>query len=934
MPPAMRCVIVIGEGPADRRVIHCRGRHCLGSVKSEEKEYMRWPSSTARGRLAAVFMAMACGLAGASSAQAEEGAPGDSRLKGVPANTWVRLGEEPSGGRDMPILYYAPALGRFVLSGGAPVGKAHFDTEEFDLAAGTWANAYPEGAPYKNATGPTDAPSLGERVFRGSALTADANGVMRLRRTSNPWESEGRAHHQWAFNRDDGRLYAYLYDTTVAYNPADRQWTDLKAAKFNTISTGPLNLQYGSLAYDSVNKEILSVGGTSDEDGGTPGTWAFPIAAGEWRKVPVGSPQQNALRAEVEALRRRTDAFVNACRNRFYVTETEAEAKADLSKRAAALAAAVDALVARLTAGTVEMGATVKPWLRGAAVGLKAVAGTLAGAVTSDALLAAQSAADVLLRACRALDAEPCGRAWSQMAADPVNGTVVLFGGSRQDSYLADTWVYECKTRTWEQRYPKVCPSPRAAHALVWLPKSGRVVLFGGHSRTATKDLQVHRDLWTYDVQANEWKLLAQFTDGPVNGPAAADPNDVLLVVGQDPRHRDRRLTWAMKVDPSAAAKRALLWGPDAGSAQAGVAPGTIAAAFTTPSDYDRVTKPDPEGIAKVLTDLPANRWTRLPKPPRDTNQHPWGTAPYDSKRHQILYWGGGHSRWVWTDLGHYSLRTATWSTGYADEYPPTFLGFRATTNLTFNNRPHMPTHVWGATAYDPVADKAVYCVRGTTWTYDPATRAWDYPPGPPIGGELWASMCSTPKGVVHWGKGGTLHLFDAKARTWTPLPITGGTIGDAYGDETGMTYDSKRNGLWLSRNGSPVMRYDLETGALTTIPTARPEKVWMRETAYIPELDMLLNVGRVQGPDGQVGNLAYDIENSKWVGLELPMSDNKPHLYDNGYWPVSLVLHYDTTLKVAVFLLTTQEVFVTTFDKASAKAFEVTLHAAKPPRK
>src|SRR5690606_24180265 len=77
---------------------------------------------------------------------------------------------------------------------------------------------------------------------------------------------------------------------------------------------------------------------------------------------------------------------------------------------------------------------------------------------------------------------EPPGRAHSQLACDPKNGKIVLFGGNGLDRCYGDTWVYDCKTRKWEQRFPKESPSPRAGHALVYLPKSGRIALAGGYT--------------------------------------------------------------------------------------------------------------------------------------------------------------------------------------------------------------------------------------------------------------------------------------------------------------------------------------------------------------------------------------------------------------------------------------------------------------------
>ncbi len=80
-----------------------------------------------------------------------------------------------------------------------------------------------------------------------------------------------------------------------------------------------------------VHQEIVSCGGNSDNDGGSPG-------AKQWARVAAGSEKLRALRENARKLERGMHVLVNAWRNRFYITETEAEAKADIGKQAAALA--------------------------------------------------------------------------------------------------------------------------------------------------------------------------------------------------------------------------------------------------------------------------------------------------------------------------------------------------------------------------------------------------------------------------------------------------------------------------------------------------------------------------------------------------------------------------------------------------------------------
>ena len=139
---------------------------------------------------------------------------------------------------------------------------------------------------------------------------------------------------------------------------------------------------------------------------------------------------------------------------------------------------------------------------------------------------------------------------------------------------------------------------------------------------------------------------------------------------------------------------------PDAGAEKAGVKPGTVKIVFETPADYDNVSAPDSDAVAKVLKDAPANQWTLMPKPPKNPNNHGWGTCPYDAQRHQFLSFGGGHSAAHYNDVAHYSLRTATWSVGYGEEFPYANASFKAFYNQTFSNRPTVPTH-GGISAFD-----------------------------------------------------------------------------------------------------------------------------------------------------------------------------------------------------------------------------------------
>ena len=257
------------------------------------------------------FLSILAAAALLGAAWAEEATPAPASLGDAAPNTWVKLCESKTGGRSSPIFFYAPQLKRFVVTGGRPggnyaKGKPHYSTEHFDLAARAWTNAYPEGAPYKNASGVTDAPApKGNK----SILGKDAQDRLEILRFASAYGTDTRAHNQWTFDPDSQTLYAYLFKRTIAYDAAKRAWSDLGTEAFNK---GGYAMVWGSLCYDPVNKEVLSIGGSSAERGGTPGTHVYKIAENKWEKLACGSEALRGLGAKAEQLRREAWAALKA----------------------------------------------------------------------------------------------------------------------------------------------------------------------------------------------------------------------------------------------------------------------------------------------------------------------------------------------------------------------------------------------------------------------------------------------------------------------------------------------------------------------------------------------------------------------------------------------------------------------------------------------
>ena len=60
------------------------------------------------------------------------------------------------------------------------------------------------------------------------------------------------------------------------------------------------------------------------------------------------------------------------------------------------------------------------------------------------------------------LGSQPSGRVLPGAAYDAKADKIVMFGGDDLQRCLRDTWIYDCKRRTWQQVRPKVSPPARA----------------------------------------------------------------------------------------------------------------------------------------------------------------------------------------------------------------------------------------------------------------------------------------------------------------------------------------------------------------------------------------------------------------------------------------------------------------------------------------
>jgi hypothetical protein len=532
----------------------------------------------------------------------------------------------------------------------------------------------------------------------------------------------------------------------------------------------------------------------------------------------------------------------------------------------------------------------------------------------------------------------PPPRMNSRAVTDTRNNAIILFGGDAQRRYLADTWIYDLKTRAWkESKAPG--PPARAGHFTVYDPETGLVLIGGGYNR---QDLT---DMWAYDPAADRWTRAAG--EVPTGFYLSADiaPEKRLLVLAtanKTPGDTTAcnvlfpvRTTYGYRIE-----RQGLLGAP---------ATGQQAAIPKRPPEETAGGTPDSARAAAhaaTLKGLPVNRWVLLEKPGRAAPTRTWGAATFDNKRGQILYWGGGHCGYEGSDVDAYDVASHTW---VPEPEPPSYTerlwnhGVRPA-GVTFDGEPWMD-HGRKIYAYDPAGDRLVMArairfttgydpewlrafptrdntapdalvsrpssfVRYATFTWDPRTKKWSMIGPAPAGLD---TLVSTPHGVMGVPVNWPGRLNDAgyqrpwrpsdppednavwllRGAKWERLGKPGDPTPQNLYEMSSLVYDSKRNRLLL--HGAGVGRVELWAFSIDAkrwenlnpkVDGAPPP--CMREAVYIPAYDVMFTYG--------TRGWAYLPAENAWRALAIPepgprTGQNRAMVYDEARDIVLLVL-------------------------------------------
>ncbi len=517
------------------------------------------------------------------------------------------------------------------------------------------------------------------------------------------------------------------------------------------------------------------------------------------------------------------------------------------------------------------------------------------------------------------LEVEPGPRVLSPMVYDPTHRKIVLFGGDRMDMVHGDTWVYDCKTRTWSNAKPRLGPPPRLGHGLVYLPESKKILLTGGltysNARAAYYQHLPYLDLWVYDVGTNQWQMLSRRPwddklaqkDVEPAVMAAGDDDVVLYVPGDGHSMRMERTTWACRIDASQT--------DAAGTAKYGVADGEVVyrGGGYDPQWYETDVPPvDEKKNEAFLRSVAVNQWVAVepPKWPEHRWGGGWATVAFDPDSDQLLFHGGGHSAYFGDEVVHYSPSRNRFSISHRPSLPLEYCGKLAGPGTSFAGAP-WGVHSYHGYAYDPACKRMVYFDHpDNLYLYDPVKREWPYEERlkAPFSDskKYWTALISTPHGVLMWARGNGLHLLK-DGKKFEKLPVKDGFAAFTT-DGSSLTYDSKRDVAYItttprSRDKANVVcgqvwAYDFKA---RTFEAKNPKGMnnikvdrFARESAYIAHDDLVI-FGYIIAHDGKKKIPFYDPEKNEWFAAAIAGSEFIAHARANGYAAnVDLGVAYD----------------------------------------
>jgi hypothetical protein len=149
----------------------------------------------------------------------------------------------------------------------------------------------------------------------------------------------------------------------------------------------------------------------------------------------------------------------------------------------------------------------------------------------------------------------PASRGWAAMDFHQAARKVVLFGGGEMSGPVyGDTWTYDYATNKWEKISTSGSPGGRIHGNMAYDPNNKVMILFGGYSGSyGRKDGSSLNDTWVLNLEQKRWTRM-----NPGNPPASSkvfkpafDPlNNVMIITRKAPQYKIE--TWAYRYKKAA----------------------------------------------------------------------------------------------------------------------------------------------------------------------------------------------------------------------------------------------------------------------------------------------------------------------------------------------------------------------------------------------
>jgi hypothetical protein len=451
----------------------------------------------------------------------------------------------------------------------------------------------------------------------------------------------------------------------------------------------------------------------------------------------------------------------------------------------------------------------------------------------------------------QSLEKQPSGRVLPSAAYDAGEKKIVLFGGDDDQRCLRDTWIYDCRTRTWTKVDPETSPPARAGQAMVYDSGQGVIVMAGGYG-PGWKPL---KDTWIFKTRDLRWsKLKTELPKTGLYGSAAYLPDEERILVTTS-RESGQPALLALRLDLASVqldkapqdnpspyhCKNITKWA------------GPVREDFESPQNKPDLT---PEEGRQFLAALPANAWVKRDQPLK-VRARQWGSYVYDVKTHSGFAWGGGHFGYSASEVSQYDLLTNRWYS-----MTPTFKR-RWNHEGGSSPGPHFAGfgkmfHARKSYAVDPLSDTVithrgdVYSIKHRTFVKNVGNCPGDWSMGSPQ-----VTYVSTPHGLYAFHKGvrgtGTGELYQARVDDvgWTLVAKGGPPLHEEHNH---MCYDAKRDRLVYffagtkysqpSEGAAWIWIFDFKEKSWSEerVVGKRPPVV-LGDSTYVPKLDSALMV-------------------------------------------------------------------------------------------